>query len=116
MKARFIAIAHVQVACYASHFPSVNTMLIAFRCCCWATQHLRGLNNFNGMLTVVGALESPAVLRLTETNTELKRKRSSLVKLERELLALAQAARDINKEMLASPKLPGIPSLYVFYA
>lgn len=78
-----------------------------------ALQHLRNLNNFNGMLTVVGALESPAVSRLAETNAELKRKRSSIVRIERELLALAQTAREINKQMLASPKLPGIPSLYV---
>jgi hypothetical protein len=77
-------------------------------------QHLRNLNNFNGMLTVVGALESPAVSRLAETNAELKRKRNSVIKVERELLALAQTAREINKEMLSVPKLPGIPSLYVF--
>lgn len=73
--------------------------------------HLRNLNNFNGMLTVVGALESPAVSRLAETNAELKRKRNSVIKVERELLALAQTAREINKEMLSVPKLPGIPSL-----
>jgi hypothetical protein len=76
-------------------------------------QHLRNLNNFNGMLTVVGALESPAVSRLAETNAELKRKRSSVIKVERELLALAQTAREVNKEMLSVPKLPGIPSLYL---
>ncbi len=38
-------------------------------------QYLRNLGNFNGMLTIVGALESPSITRLTHTSSELKRKR-----------------------------------------
>jgi len=73
--------------------------------------HLRNLNNFNGMLAVIGATSSPAVSRLAETSAELKRKRSSVLRVERELLALAQNAREFNKDMLSAPKPPGIPSL-----
>ncbi|KAL6052955.1 RasGEF domain containing protein [Balamuthia mandrillaris] len=74
--------------------------------------HLKHLSNYNGMISIVGALQSSALARLYDTNDELKKKRwSSAIKEQKELLAVAEAAKDICHQMLCNPAPPAIPPI-----
>lgn len=74
---------------------------------------MHALHNFNGVMTIAGALQNSALtrLRLAETSNEWKKKRSPALKLERELLALVESASEITERMLKTPSVPGLPSL-----